>query len=42
MLTGKGIAQGNIEDARLIDVAPTLSGIMGVDLPDAEGETVLK
>lgn len=41
MLTGKGIVQGNIENARLIDVAPTLAGIMGVELPDAEGKSVL-
>ncbi len=41
MLTGKGIARGNIEHARLIDVAPTLAKIMGVELPDAEGKSVL-
>lgn len=42
MLTGKGIATGNIENVRLIDVAPTLAGIMGVDLPDAQGRNLLK
>ena len=41
MLTGKGITPGNIENARLIDVAPTLAGIMKVELPDAEGRDVL-
>ncbi len=41
MPTGKGIARGNIEHARLIDVAPTLAKIMGVELPDAEGKSVL-
>lgn len=42
MLTGKGITPGNLENVRLIDVAPTLAGIMNVDLPDAEGRNVLK
>lgn len=42
MLHGKGIGKGNIEDARLIDVAPTLAGIMGFELPDAEGRDILK
>lgn len=41
MLSGKGILPGNIEHARLIDVAPTLAGIMGVKLPDAQGRNVL-
>lgn len=41
MLTGKGIAPGNLENVRLIDVAPTLAGIMHVELPDAEGRNVL-
>ena len=42
MLTGKGIIPGNLEQVRLIDVAPTLAGIMGVELPDAEGRNLLK
>lgn len=41
MLTGKGITPGNLENVRLIDVAPTLAGIMHVTLPDAEGRNVL-
>ncbi len=41
MLTGKGIAPGNLENVRLIDVAPTLAAIMEVELPDAEGRNVL-
>lgn len=41
MLYGKGILKGNIENVRLIDVAPTLAGIMGFELPDAEGRNVL-
>lgn len=41
MLTGKGITPGNLENVRLIDVAPTLAGIMNVELPDAEGRNVL-
>ena len=42
MLYGKGIKKENIENARLIDVAPTLAGIMGFELPDAEGRNILK
>ncbi len=42
MLTGKGIVPGNLEHVRLIDVAPTLAGIMNVELPDAEGRNVLE
>lgn len=42
MLAGEGISVGNVENARLIDVAPTLAGIMNVELPDAEGINVLK
>lgn len=42
MLAGEGISAGNVENVRLIDVAPTLAGIMNVELPDAEGINVLK
>lgn len=42
MLFGEGIAKGNIENVRLIDVAPTLAHIMGFELPDAEGRNVLE
>ncbi len=42
MLTGKGIIPGNLKAARLIDVAPTLAGIMGVELPDAEGKNLME
>lgn len=41
MLTGEGIEQGFVENVHLIDVAPTLAGIMGFTLPDAEGHSVL-
>lgn len=41
MLYGEGIAKGNIEDVRLIDVAPTLAHIMGFVLPEAEGRNLL-
>lgn len=41
MLTGEGIQKGTVDDVRLIDVAPTLAGIMGFTLPDAEGRDVL-
>ena len=41
MLTGEGIEKGVVEDVRLIDVAPTLAGIMHFTLPDAEGRDVL-
>lgn len=42
MLTGEGIEKGNIDNVRLIDVAPTLAGLMGFVLPDAEGNDLLK
>lgn len=42
MLTGEGIEKGNIDNVRLIDVAPTLAGRMGFVLPDAEGNDLLK
>lgn len=42
MLTGKGIVPGRLEQVCLIDVAPTLADIMGVELPEAEGRNVLK
>ncbi|MGN0203142.1 MAG: alkaline phosphatase family protein [Coprococcus sp.] len=42
MLTGEGIRKGNIENVHLIDVAPTLAGLMGFELPDAEGGNLLK
>lgn len=42
MLTGEGIEKGFLEDVHLIDVAPTLAGIMHFTLPDAEGRDLLK
>ncbi len=42
MLTGEGIRKGHIDDVRLIDVAPTLAGLMNFILPDAEGRNLLK
>lgn len=42
MITGAGIKKGNVENARLIDVAPTLAAIMGAQLPDAQGVNLLK
>ncbi len=42
MITGAGIEKGNVENARLIDVAPTLAAIMGARLPDAQGVNLLK
>lgn len=42
MLTGEGITKGNVENVHLIDVAPTLAGLMGFVLPDAEGRNLLK
>lgn len=41
MLTGEGIPKGQVHNVRLIDVAPTLAGIMQFDLPDAEGRNIL-
>lgn len=42
MLEGRGIAPGDLGDMELIDIAPTLAGIMGISLPDAEGVNRLK
>lgn len=42
MLHGEGITPGHIEGVRLIDVAPTLAGIMGTVIPTAEGRDLLK
>ena len=42
MLAGWGIEKGNIEQVNLIDVAPTLAGIMGFTLKDAQGRNLLK
>jgi len=42
LLTGEGISKGHLSNVRLIDVAPTLAGVMGFDLPDAEGRDLLK
>ena len=42
MITGKGIGKGNIENAHLIDVAPTLAAVMGAELPDAQGRNLLQ
>lgn len=42
MLAGEGIEKGSLPEARLIDVAPTLAGLMGFSLPDAEGRDLLK
>ena len=41
MIAGTGIGTGNVENARLIDVAPTLAAIMGAVLPDAQGRDLL-
>ena len=41
MLRGEGIEEKNIKGMRLIDVAPTLAAVMGFELPDAEGRSVL-
>lgn len=42
LLAGPGIQKGNIENVKLIDVAPTLAGLMGAVLPEAEGRDLLK
>ena len=41
MLAGPGIAKGEIQGVRLIDVAPTLAGLMGAVLEEAEGKNLL-
>jgi len=42
MISGAGIKKGNVENVRLIDVAPTLAAIMGASLPDAQGRNLLE
>lgn len=42
MLSGEGIEKGYLDHVKLIDVAPTLAGIMHFHLPDAEGHDLLK
>lgn len=42
MLTGEGIKKGTLDNVKLIDVAPTLAGLMHFVLPDAEGRDLLK
>lgn len=43
MLEGEGIAQGeDLGSMNLIDIAPTLAGCMGFELPQAEGICILK
>ncbi|MGN0157806.1 MAG: alkaline phosphatase family protein [Brotaphodocola sp.] len=42
MLTGEGIQKGHIDHVRLIDVAPTLAGLMHFTLEEAEGRNLLK
>lgn len=41
VLSGPGIRQGmHIPGMNLVDIAPTLAGLMGLSLPDAEGESL--
>ena len=40
LMRGAGIQPGVLEDARLIDVAPTLASWLGVTLPDVEGRVL--
>lgn len=41
-MAGPGLPQGALPDnARTIDVAPTLAALMGLELPDAEGRSLL-
>lgn len=37
LLFGAGVASGRLQDARLIDVAPTVATWLGLQLPSAEG-----
>ena len=42
-IEGKNIEENkDIEELRLVDVAPTLANIMGFEIPTAEGMNILK
>lgn len=41
MLWGKGIGKGNIGHLRLIDIAPTLAKIMGFEMQQAQGQSLI-
>ena len=41
ILSVPGVAPKNIGMVKLIDVAPTLAGVMGIELPKAQGKSVL-
>ena len=40
LMRGPGVQPGPIEDARLIDIAPTIASWLGVALPDVEGRVL--
>jgi hypothetical protein len=40
LVYGPAIGPGKIENARLIDVAPTVAGWLGFDLPKVEGSAL--
>lgn len=43
IVRGPGIAPGTkLGTIRSIDIAPTIAGILGIDLPTAEGRTLDK
>jgi predicted AlkP superfamily pyrophosphatase or phosphodiesterase len=38
ILAGPGVKQGVVlEDSRMIDIAPTLARLLGLELPEADG-----
>jgi predicted AlkP superfamily pyrophosphatase or phosphodiesterase len=37
LIYGPSIGAGKIVNARLVDVAPTIASLLGLDLPNAEG-----
>jgi predicted AlkP superfamily pyrophosphatase or phosphodiesterase len=40
LMYGAGIAPGVLENARLIDVAPTIAQWLGVSMPDVDGRVL--
>ncbi|MGC4069859.1 MAG: ectonucleotide pyrophosphatase/phosphodiesterase [Polyangiaceae bacterium] len=40
LIVGPSIPHGTIEDARLIDIAPTIAGWLGIPFPDVEGKAL--
>jgi predicted AlkP superfamily pyrophosphatase or phosphodiesterase len=42
LVLGAGIPKGPIEGARLVDIAPTIAGWLGLSMPDVDGRALLR